>query len=175
MKLVLENCSVINCSHLQRAARKIIDRDYPESNIEELYKYTYAELQKFSANGQTFEYTAVKNYLGGHRWFFFCPKCKSRVSKLFLPPETSGLEHSYQCKSCLGLKNQSAVMGQNKLYKKVTRPLRRMQEIRTKLERGHLTSKKIQELLDEYEKLEQEVKSCPEYRLYAFKKKQGIS
>lgn len=66
-------------------------------------------------------------------------------------------------------------MGQNKLYKKVTRPLKRMQEIRDKLERGHLTSKKIQELLDEYEKLEQEVKNCPEYRLYAFKKKQGIT
>lgn len=174
MKLVLENCSVINCSHLQRAARKIIDRDYPDSTAEELRSYTEAELDKFSTNNQRFEYTAVPNQLGGHRWFFQCPRCKSRVSKLFLPPEDSGLEHIYQCKKCLGLKNQSAVMGQNKLYRKVTRPLKRMNEIRTKLEKGHLTSKKIQDLLDEYESLEKEVKSCPEYRLYAFKKKQGM-
>jgi len=174
MKLVLENCSVINCSHLQKAARKIVNRDYPDATSEEIHQHTEEELRKFIANEQTFEYTAVPNRLGGHRWFFSCPKCKTRVGKLFLPPDGSGLEHTYQCKNCLGLKNQSAAMGQNKVYRKVIRPLKRMKEISDRIQRGHLTADKIQILLDEYDKLEAEVKSCPEYRLYAFKKKQGM-
>jgi len=174
MKLTLESCSMIYVGSLQKAIRKIINRDYPDSSEDEVYRLTEDELNKFVVNDQTFEYTAIKNKLGGYRWFFTCPKCNSRVSKLFLPPKDTGREYSYRCKECHKLKNQSAIMGQNKIYKKVTRPMKRMDEIARKLERGYLNSEKVQAMLDEYDELEKNLKSTPEYRLYTFKKRRGI-
>jgi hypothetical protein len=65
-------------------------------------------------------------------------------------------------------------MANNKLYKTVIRPLKRLRDIEKKLEVGHLKGDKVKELLDEYELLEKEMRSTPEYRLYVFKKKKGM-
>ena len=46
-----------------------------------------------------------------------------------------------------------------------------MQDIENKLQRGYLSSDKIKELLDEYDVLDKDVKSCQEYRLYMFRKR----
>jgi len=174
MKITIENCSLIYIGSLQKAARKLIERDYPDSSEQEIHGLTLEELKKFSVNDQLFEYTSIKNRLGGFRWFFLCPKCGSRVSKLFFPPEGNGYRKKYLCKSCHDLRNQSAVMSQNKIYRKVTRPLKRLRDIEKKLDRGYLNSDKVQQLLNEYDKIEKELKSSTEYRLYAFKKRHGL-
>jgi hypothetical protein len=49
-----------------------------------------------------------------------------------------------------------------------------MKTLENKIAKGHLKVEKIQELLDEYEKLEKQLKDAPEFRLYAFKKKHGL-
>lgn len=173
MKLTLENCSSIHVSALQSTIRKLINRDYPDANTEEVYNHTLDELNKFSVNGQKFEYQAIPNRLGGYRFFFLCPKCMQKASKLFLPPKDCNLEYRYLCKRCHNLKNQSVVMGQSKLYKQVFKPMKRMKEIEKKLEGGYLNVAKAEELLNEYDDLEKVMKSSPEYRVYLFKKKRG--
>ena len=137
-------------------------------------KWRLTKRKKFKVNGQTFDYTAIKNKLGGYRWFFCCPKCGRRSSKLFLPPEGSSKENLYLCKRCHKLKNQSSIFGQNSIYKRVTRPLKRLDNIAKRLERGYLSPERVKELLDEYDAIEKRLKSSQEYRLYAFKKKRGM-
>lgn len=172
MTMTVEKCSSINIFSLLKEVKKQVNRDYPDTVSEELLKIVQEELSKFTINGQQFEYIAIDNYLGGYRWFFACPKCKNKASKLFLPP-LSG-EQKYLCKNCHKLKNQSALMGQNNIYKKVSRPLKRMKEIEDKIHRGHLKTDAIQKLLDEYDKLEKDLKGSPEFRLYSFKKKHDM-
>lgn len=175
MQVTVEGCTSICIHALQKSIRKLIERDHPQPTIEELYDYTKEELLKFAVNGQTFQYASMKNYLGGYRWFFLCPKCTNQASKLFLPPEGSrNKEQKYLCKSCHKLKNQSALMGQNNMYRLVTRPLKRMKEIEDKISKGHLKQEKVQELINEYESIERQLKESPEYRLYSFKKKHGL-
>jgi hypothetical protein len=175
MQITVESCTSICVNTLQKTIKRIIDRDYPEADQDEIYSYTLAELRKFTVNGQYFEYSAQSNYLGGHRWFFLCPKCKNRANKLFLPPAGSrNKESKYLCKICHKLKNQSALMGQNHMYRKVTRPLKRLKEIEDKIARGHLKTDKVQDLLNEYEQLEKQLKESPEFRLYSFKKKHNL-
>ena len=109
MQITVENCSSVDINTLQKTIKKIINRDYPESTQEEFYDLTLKELNKFTVNDQVFEYEAMENYLGGYRWFFKCPKCKKRCSKLFLPPiELATRVQKYYCKNCHKLKNQSA-------------------------------------------------------------------
>jgi hypothetical protein len=175
MKLLAEQCSAINVSTLQQKIRQVINLDRPDSSEEEIFKTTEEELNKFQVNNQTFSYTNIKNHLGGYRWFFICEKCKNRVQKLFLPPEVySDYEHKYFCKACHKLRNESVMKANNKIYKKVIRPLKKLQEIESKLEKGHLKESKVEELLNEYDRLEQEMKNCLEYRQYVFKKKRGL-
>jgi hypothetical protein len=176
MRLVSEQCSAISISTLQKKIRKIVDQNSPDSTEEEIFKFTEEELKKFHVDSQNFSYTFIKNHLGGHRWFFVCEKCKGRVQKLFLPPETyPEYEHKYLCKNCHKLCNESVLKANNNIYKKVIRPLKKLHEIEEKLEKGHLTEKKVEELLNEYDAVEQIMKNCIEYRQYVFKKKRGVN
>jgi len=174
MKIALENCNSICVGKLQKAIRKTIRRDYPDASDEEVFQYTEKDLAAFTCNNQTFKFTSLKNKLGGYRWFFLCPHCGQRVSKLFLPPEPYGMVREYWCKTCHGLRNQSAILGQNKYYRTITRPLKRMKEIEERIARGHLSGDKTQELLNEYDTLEKDLKGSPEYRLYQFKRRHGM-
>ncbi len=172
MQVTVESCHSVSINTLQKSIKKLISKDYPGATVDEVYNHTLSHLNNFSIEGQIFEYEAIPNHLGGHRWFFLCPECKARSSKLFLPPESAeGRKRIYLCKGCHKLKNQSAIQGQNNMYRKVTKPLKRLKEIEDKIARGHLKSEKVQELLDEYEKIEQRLKDSPEFRLYTFKKK----
>jgi len=176
MKLVAEQCTIVSISSLQKEIRKLINKEDATANEEEVFHYTEQELNKFRINNQVFQYTFIKNKLGGYRWFFICEKCAGRVLKLFLPPEAfADYEHKYFCKECHSLLNESVMKANNSLYQKVIRPLRRLKEIELKLEKGHLTGQKVEELLNEYDKIELELKSRPEYRHYAFKKKRGMN
>lgn len=175
MQVTVENCIFICIHALQKSIRKSIEKRYPDPTMDQLYEQTKEELQKFTVNDQFFECTSMKNHLGGHRWFFLCPKCKKQASKLFLPPKIhKNKEPLYLCKACHKLKNQSALMGQNNMYRRVTRPLKRMKEIEDKIGKGHLKQDKVQALLNEYENIEKQLKECPEYRLYTFKKKHNL-
>jgi len=175
MRLTAEACSQINITDLQKKVRKVITRDYPESTEEEIYSHMANELKKFVVNGQAFEYSSQRTYLGGYRWYFICPKCKKRSNKLLLPPETlKDHEQLYQCKICHGIRNRSTSIGQSTLYQTVTKPLRRMKQIEDKIAIGHLTMDKVQDLLDEYETIEKGLKTSPEYRLYMFKRKHNM-
>ena len=170
-----EQCSVISISALQKAVRGLIRKDYPDATEDETFNFTESEFKKFTVNDQFFDYTFQKNQLGGYRWFFVCGKCGGRALKLFLPPEAfKDYEHKYFCKKCHKLLNESVLKAGSGLYRKVIRPLRRLREIEAKLEKGHLQEKKVEELLNEYDLLEQGMKDCPEYRLYAFRKKRGM-
>lgn len=171
MAILVEKCSLIAINVLQKTIKKIINRDYPDSSDQETYEYMKRELEKFSVNDQKFKYMSLKNHLGGHRWFFLCPKCENRANKLFLPPEGSGLENMYLCKNCHGLTNQSTAMGRNKLYKTVLRPLKRLKKLAETLEKGYLLPDKAKALLDEYEALEKQMMQTTEFRLYTFRKK----
>jgi hypothetical protein len=140
-----------------------------------MHDLTLKKLNEFTANNQSFEYEPIENYLGGYRWFFKCPKCKKRSTKLFLPPKELSLRtQKYYCKNCHKLKNQSALQGQNNIFRKVTRPLKRLKDIEDKIARGHLTKDKIQILLDEYEGIEDQLRNSPEYRLYTFRLKHNL-
>ena len=174
MRLTLENCASIYSGTLQKTYKKKIVNENPGITWQEKFDLIQAELDNFTVNNQFFKYTTIKNRLGGYRWFFLCPKCNSRVGKLFLPPKNEGLERKYFCKKCHNLRNQSAVMGQNRIYKQVTKPLKRLKEIEKKLENGYLGNAKIKALLDEYEAIENRMKDTSEYRLYAFKRTRAL-
>jgi hypothetical protein len=49
-----------------------------------------------------------------------------------------------------------------------------MKIIENKIAKGHLRPEKIQELLNEYESLEKQLRDAPEFRLYSFKKKHNL-
>lgn len=174
-RISVEQCTSINIANLQKVVRKIVTAAFPDVPEEEKYNHTLDEFKKFQANDQSFEYLSIRNVMGGYRWFFVCPDCKQRASKLFLPPDhASAYEHTYKCKRCHKILNESVMKANNKLYKNVIRPLKHLRVIEQKLEKGHLTPSKVEELLDKYEELEKEMKKCQEYRLYVFKKKRGM-
>lgn len=175
MKLLVEQCTSISISDLQKEIRRTIDQDNPGATEEEIYKITADELNKFRVKNQSFKFFAMNNRLGGHRWFFVCGDCDRKAQKLFLPPEEdTEHSHKFSCKTCHGLVNESVMKANNNIYKKVVRPLQQLRKIEAKLEKGHLTSEKVQQLLDEYDVIEQEMKNTPEYRHYVFKKKRGM-
>ena len=175
MTCTVESCAHIQIHTLKNNIKDLVKKYYPDATDEEMHQHILDELGKITVNDQSFEYDSQPNYLGGYRWFFLCPRCKQKANKLFLPPITAtDREQKYLCKICHKLKNQSAIMGQNKTYKRVTRPLRRMKQIEDRLVRGYLSEEKIREMLIEYETLESNMKSSPEYRLFAFKKKHNL-
>jgi hypothetical protein len=174
--LINEQCSIIEISALYRASCKIIREKYPDiQQQEEFRSYLENEFNNFSINGQTFTFTSSGNVFGGIRWYFICEKCHRRVHKLFLPPEAyRNYVHRYRCRKCHDLRNLSVVKGHDKIYVNVIRPLKRLRQIESRLERGYLTSENTARLLNEYDTLEKKMKDCPEYRLYSFKRKRGI-
>lgn len=176
MQLTVEACQSICISNLQKSIRGIIAKEKLVFTEEDNFHDFFAkELGKFSVNGQTFKFISKENYLGGYRWFFLCPKCEKQANKLFLPPSgVTTREPKFLCKACHKLKNQSALVGSNQLYKAVMRPLKRLKDIEDRIARGHLKSEKIQALLDEHELIENRLKESPDYRLYAFKRKHNI-
>jgi hypothetical protein len=172
MKLLVEQCSVLDISALQRSISKDIRENYPDITQEEKLEIILHELDMFRVGEQSFNYTHKENFLGGYRWAFLCPKCNREARKLFLPPiEKSDHEHRYLCRICHNLINESNCPQTRKMYTKVFRPLRKLQEIESKLEKGYLQPSKVEALLNEYDAIEAEMKKSVEYRLYSFRKR----
>jgi hypothetical protein len=172
MKLLVEQCAVLDICVLQRTVKKEITINYPEATEEEKLELTTKEFNNFMVGGQSFQYINHGNHFGGFRWFFLCERCGQQVRKLFFPPkERSEYEQRYLCKKCHKLCNESTMAQNRQMYRRVFKPLKRLQEIEQKLEKGYLRNNKVEELLNEYEALEASMKHTVEYRLYAFKKR----
>lgn len=128
-------------------------------------------LRKFVLNDQTFEYSFRKNHLGGYRWYVLCPKCRNPCLKLYLPNNYKDREQIYLCKKCHNLKNSSSLLGATSRYKKVIKPLKRLEAIKAILLKTKMSSDKAKVLLLEYEQIERELAASPEFRLWEFQKK----
>jgi hypothetical protein len=127
-----------------------------------------SNLKKFTINEQVFSYKSFKNNLGGFRWYVVCPQCNELCLKLYLPNKYKDKEQRYLCKDCHGLKNSSSLLGATKKYRKVVRPLKRLEILKSALMKKGISSEKAKPLLEEYEKIERELNNSPEYRLWRF-------
>ena len=135
-----------------------------------LHEMMLKSLKKFTLNEQIFDYKSFKNNLGGFRWYVLCPQCGALCLKLYLPNKYKDKEQQYLCKDCHGLKNSSSLLGATNKYKKVVRPLKRLELIKVALMRKSMNSEKAKPLLEEYEKIERELLNSPEYRLWKFQR-----
>lgn len=169
-----ESATCFKFNNLITKVKSEIKNKYPTIDDEKFRGIVYQSLKKFTINGQYFDYISQGNYLGGFRWFVKCPGCGKRRTKLYLPDKYPEKEQKYMCKDCHGLKNSSSIMGASRRYKKVIRPLKKLDSIKAKLLNKNININKSKKLLAEYEKIERELKSSPEYKLWEFQKRHGV-
>jgi len=128
----------------------------------------HANLNSFTLNGQKFTFSSVSVGLGGYRFFVNCPRCGSKRLILYLPKGYTSHEQQYLCVKCHNLRMFSKQNFSTTRYKKVVRPLKRMQRIKKKLLERYLKPEDSTKLLEEYEMLEKTLKNSPDYRLWKF-------
>lgn len=130
----------------------------------EVHKAVEVQLQNFQLEGQSFEFIAIPNRLGGFRWLAKCPKCGKRVLKLYKPTHENREPH-YFCKDCHNLRSPSALYGPTRRYKEVIKPMRRMERIKEMLAKGgSMSENRTRILLDEYETLEKSLQNSTFHR-----------
>lgn len=171
----VESCTSFNFGELIHKVKSNVKRKHPYLEIEDSDEFIYKSLRSFKINGQSFDFVAIRNNLGGNRWYVKCPGCGQASIKLYLPNQHKDREQVYKCKDCHRLKNMSVIMGATKRYKKVVKPLKQLEKIRTQLMNKKMTPEKAQPLLDEYNRIETELAASPEYRLWKFQKKHGMA
>jgi hypothetical protein len=142
---------------------------------DEIKDLIYKNLKTFKLNNQVFDYFCQDNYLGGQRWFVKCPKCGSNCFRLYLPQANSGREQRYLCRVCHRLKNVSALMGATSKYTKVVKPLKNLEKIKKALLKRGITPEKAAPLLDAYDKIEKQLETSAEYRLWKFQQRYKAS
>ena len=169
----IESTTCFTFGNLMRKVKAEIRRKFTDSHGKDLEKLIYNSLRVFTMNGQVFDYESNPNHLGGVRWYVKCPKCGKRCLKLYLPSKYKDREQLYLCQDCHQLKNHSLLLGTSKKYKKVIKPLIRLEKIRRVLLRRHMTPEKAKPYLNEYERIEQDLAVSPEYRLWKFQKEHG--
>lgn len=169
----LESTTCFSFQNLVKKVKNNVRNRFPGKKEEEFREIMFKALSAFELNGQKFEYDFSLNHLGGERWFVKCPKCKNPCLKLFLPSKYKDREQKYLCKNCHKLKNASILLGSTKRYKKVVKPLKRLEWLRNQLLKKSMTPEKAKPFLDEYEHIEKELASSPEYRLFKFQKEHG--
>ena len=172
--VAIESTTCFNFCNLLAKIRENIKKKYPDLKGKSYSDLTLKSLKTFKLNDQEFEFKGMDNYLGGVRWFVLCPECHRNSQKLFLPSAHKDRKQLYLCKICHRLKNSSLLIGTSKRYKKVVKPLRHLEKIRAMLLKKNMTPEKAQPYLDEYKRIESELSSSPEYRLWRFQKEHGI-
>ncbi len=168
-----ESTTSFSFFNLVRRVKNELKKKSPDLESEEFLNTMMQSLRTFTINGQTFDYTYVRNHLGGVRWYVLCPKCTKQCLKLFLPSKYEDRDQLYLCKNCHNLKNVSLLLGATKRYKKVVKPLKQLESLKKQLMRRNLSPEKAQPMLDEYDRIETELAASPEYRLYKFQKEHG--
>ncbi|MBD3261257.1 MAG: hypothetical protein GF334_06165 [Candidatus Altiarchaeales archaeon] len=169
----IESTTCFSFGNLVRKVKAEIRKKFPNAHDKEFEKLIYNSLRTFTLNGQEFDYEASPNHLGGVRWYVKCPKCGSPRLKLYLPSKYKDREQLYLCQACHKLKNHSLLLGTSKKYKKVIRPLIRLEKIRRILLRKSMTPEKAKPYLEEYERIEKDLAVSPEYRLWKFQREHG--
>lgn len=169
--LACEKTTSFSFLTLIKKVKAQIKKKNPDFSVEQVHEKIGEELKEFTLNEQRFEYEKIRNHLGGYRWYVICPRCGNSAQKLYLPSNHPNREQRYLCMNCHRLKNASSLYGATNKYKKVFKPLKRMDKIKTLLLKRGITTERARELLDEYERLERELKVSPEYRLWEFRKK----
>ena len=146
----------------------------PDMSADNLQNLVGEQISSFKINNQEFKFSSSKNHLGGHRWYIHCPECGKKSLKLYKPEDEEGAEETkpYLCKECHNLKSPSSLHGPTRMYREVIRPLRRMKQIRERLDRP-ISSKKAAALVEEYEKLEKQLRESDQYKIYKFKVRNG--
>jgi hypothetical protein len=170
-----ESATCFSFAELSTRVKQEIKRKHPEIEENELQKRMLQSLKKFTINDQTFEYVSYPNHLGGFRWYVLCPKCRQRCLKLYLPSKYPDREQKYYCKECHRLKNSSSLLGATKKYQKVVKPLKRLDAIKAKLLKRGTTPERAKKLLAEYDRIERELRASPEYKLWEFRRKHGLT
>ena len=172
--VTLESTDCLNFSPIINRLKKDIKKKLPGITEEAFLIKMKASLKSFTLNGQTFEYYARPNHLGGVRWYIHCPKCGRKCLKLYLPSQNKQCEQKYFCKDCHNLKNASSLFGSSKKYQEVIKPLKRLHKIKSMLLKKTITTEKAQPLMEEYKRIERELLSSPVYNLYKFQKEHGL-
>jgi hypothetical protein len=167
--LATESTVSFNFIVLVKKIKEHLKELFPFASANEISDRIGISLKDFTINNQTFEYTSIPNGFGGARWYVICPKCGKRSSKLFLP-KTRDREPLYLCQICHKLKPSSLLLGNQKKYQEITKPLKKLERIKKKLLKKTLSTKVAGELLDEYTELERKLAGTPEYKLWKFKK-----
>jgi len=171
---VQETCVCLNFINLLRNVRSEVQSRVDRGKEPEFYREEILRgLMAYEINGQQFTFSTIPNELGGVRWFIHCPKCNGRTMKLYLPTRYPDREQKYLCSKCHRLMQTSLLRGKSKNYKTIIRPLKRMQKLKDILMNGRHTPEQAQPLLEEYEKLQNDLKNTPEYRLWKFKVENG--
>jgi len=166
----VESAACFSFNILVRKIKKKLIEDNPTDSREEINDKISKNLKIFELNGQNFDFLCQETYLKGFRWYVKCPKCGKLCYKLYLPRKDSDKEQLYLCIDCHKLKNISSLLGTSKKYIKVYKPLKKLEKIRALLLKRSITPQKAKPLLDTYERIEKELSSSPEYRLWKFQK-----
>ena len=169
----VESTTAFNFQTLVGKVKTSLRDKFPDTRGDKFRDLMYKSLKTFKLNGQIFDYDYSKNHFGGEKWYVKCPKCNAPCQKLFLPSKLKDREQQYLCKKCHKLKNVSLMLGNSRRYKKVVKPLKQLDKLRSRLTAINMTPEKAAPLLSEYEKIERELNSSPEYRLYRFQKEHG--
>lgn len=172
---ICENTTSYKFSELFPKIKKSIKASFPDLTSEQEVHMVLEELKNFKINDQTFEVEHEQMPNGGLRWYVKCPKCLVRATLLYLPTQLDDREQKYLCKYCHKLKTASLKYGSSIHYNKVQKPLKRLEKIKVVLLNKRLKPEVTKNLLDEYEKLERELNSSVEYRLYKFRKEHGVA
>jgi hypothetical protein len=167
--IATESAVAFNFLNLVKKIRAHLKELFPNASGDALTVKIGISLNEFTINNQLFKYTSLPNGFGGSRWYVLCPRCGKRSSKLYLP-KARDREPLYLCNVCHKLKPSSLLLGNQKKYKEITKPLKRLESIKKRLLKKTLSTKVAGELLDEYTKLEKQLADTPEYKLWKFKK-----
>ena len=169
-----ETCVCFNFTNLLRNVRSEVQTRIDRGKEAERYREEiHSGLRAYEINNQQFTFSTIPNKLGGVRWFVHCPKCNCRTMRLYLPTKFPDREQQYLCSRCHHLMQTSLLKGKSKNYKTIIRPLKRMQKLKDILMNGRHTPAQAHPILEEYERLEKDLKDTPEYRLWKFKVEHG--
>jgi hypothetical protein len=146
-----------------------VKANFSESSPEEIITIIGNNLKAFTINDQIFEYINVPNNFGGVRWFVLCPKCGRKSQRLYLP-KSRDREPIYLCRWCHKLKPTSLLLGNQKKYTDVAKPLKRLELIKKRLLQKKLRDEEILKLLGEYDQIEKKLADSPIYLLWKFKR-----
>lgn len=159
----VEDAHCLDVNRLVAKLKEAIFNNYGVIDADTTREKVGESLQELVVEGQSFEFTSAANKLGGKRWMVFCPNCSKRVIKLYKPSDETAVQR-YYCKDCHNLRPPSALYGSTRRYREMVRPMRRMERIKSTLQGKNLSESKTKELLDEYDKLEDQVKNSTFYR-----------